>query len=206
MNARSIRRAAVDSSLRLVRLPLDVAIGRLPGNGTGARPSARLAVDRTDATLRWFAGIILSDPVLREDAELRRAALRQREHAQELRGEAQQKTEQADARLEERQDQVARQRRKAEKRANSQSQDADREREARTRAAEETERKRSAASDAATARADKAISERAPEARLETLDARTDALVKKDEALTADDEARRLSEAASHAKAERKGK
>ena len=68
MNGRSIPRAAVESSLRLVRLPLDAGIGRLPGNGTGARPTARLALDRTDATLRAFVGTLLSDPVLREDA------------------------------------------------------------------------------------------------------------------------------------------
>lgn len=42
MNARSISRIAVESSLMLVRLPLDAVIGRLPGNGTGTRPTARL--------------------------------------------------------------------------------------------------------------------------------------------------------------------
>lgn len=206
MNARSIPRTAVNSSLRLVRVPLEAAIGRLPGNGTGAQPTARLALDRTDATLRAFAGTVLSDPVLREDAQQRRAALKQREQAQELRGEARKKTKQADARLEKRQDQVARQRTQAEQRAKSQREDADREREAKTRLADETERQRLAASDATAARADKAVSEREPKARLETLDTQTDALRKKDESLTANDEARRLREAASRTKAERKNK
>ena len=180
MNARSIPRAAVDSSLRLVRLPLDAAISWLPGNGTGARPTARLALDRTEATLRAFAGTLLSDPVLREHAHQRRAAVKQREQAQALRDEAREKTEQADARLEQRHDQVARQRRQAEQRAERQRADAERERETKTRRAEETERQRLAANDAAKARADEAVSKRAPNGGLETLDTQTDALEKKD--------------------------
>jgi len=206
MTAQSIRRTAVQNFLVLARVPLDVAIGCLPGNETGARPSAQLALDRADATLRAFAGTILSDPALREDAEQRRAALKLRQHAQGLRGEAHRKTEQADARLQERHDQIARQRAQAEQRAKSRRENADRERDAKTRRAAETERKRLAVNTTVAARADDVVSERAPKARLETLDAKTDALRKKEEALTADDEARRLREAASRAKAERKNK
>jgi hypothetical protein len=95
MNARSIPRTAVESSLRLVRVPLDAAIGWLPGNGTGARPKASLAFDRSDATVHAVAG----------------------------------------------QDQVARQRAKAELRANGRREDAERERQEPTRRADETERK-----------------------------------------------------------------
>jgi hypothetical protein len=206
MNARAIPRTTVESSLRLVRVPLDAAIGWLPGNGTGARPTARLALDRIDATLRAFAGTILSDSVLREDAQQRRSALNQREQAQELRGEAQRNTERADARLQERHDQVARQRAHTERRAKSRLEEADREREETSRRADETERKRLAANSNAAARADEAVSERAPKARLDTLDAKTDALRKKEEALKARDEARRLRQAAGRAKAERKNK
>jgi colicin import membrane protein len=127
MNARRIPRTAVENSLRLVRLPLDAAIDRLPGNGTGARPTAKLALDCTDATVRAFAGTILADPVLRADAQQRRAALKQREQAQALRGAAHRKTEAADARLEERHDQVARQRAQSQRRAQGRREDADRE-------------------------------------------------------------------------------
>ena len=81
MNARSISRIAVESSLMLVRLPLDAVIGRLPGNGTGT-PTARLALDCADATLRAFAGTMLGDSALREGAQTRRAALKERERAQ----------------------------------------------------------------------------------------------------------------------------
>jgi hypothetical protein len=153
MNARRIPRTAVENSLRLVRVPLDAAIGRLPGNGTGARPTARLALDRADATPRAFAGTILGDSVLREDAQQRCAALNERERAQALRGDAQEKTLQADARLEERHDQVARQRAQAELRAKSRRDEADRKREEKTRRAGELERQRLAASNNAAGRA-----------------------------------------------------
>lgn len=206
MNVRTIPRTAVENSLRLVRVPLDTAIGWLPGNGTGARPAATLALDRTDAALRAFAGAILGDSGLREDAQRRRAALEHREQAQALRGEAQERTEQADAVLEQRHDQVARQRAQTELRAKSRRENADRERDEQRRRADKTEGKRLAASKKAGARADQAVNERAPKARLEALDAKTDALRKKEEALTANDEARRLREAASRTKAERKNK
>ena len=52
MNMRVIPRTAVDSYLRLLRLPLDGAISLLPGNGTGAKPAAALALDRLDAALQ----------------------------------------------------------------------------------------------------------------------------------------------------------
>jgi hypothetical protein len=206
MNARRIPGTAVESSLRLVRLPLDAAIGRLPGNGTGARPTARLALDRADAAVRAFAGTILGDSVLSEDAQMRRAALKERQRGQALRGEAEKKTEHADARLQERHDQVARQRAQTELRAKRRREGADRQREEKTRRAAELERKRVAASNHAADRAEEEVSERAPKARLDSLDARTDALRKKEQALAATDEARRLREAASRTKAERKAK
>ena len=206
MNARRIPGTAVENSLRLVRMPLDAAVGWLPGNGTGAQPTARLALDRADAAVRAFAGTILGDSVLSEDAQMRRAALKEREQGQALRGKAEAKTEQADTRLEQRYDQIARQRAQAELRANSKRDEAERERRQKTRRAEEIERQRLTASRKAANRADDAVSERAPRARLETLDAKSAALRKKEEALAARDEARRLREAVSRTKAERKAK
>ena len=79
MNARAVPRTAVQSYLKLVRLPLDGAISFLPGNGTGARPAARLALDRADATLRAVIATILRDPVIREEAQPRGTA--ERAHA-----------------------------------------------------------------------------------------------------------------------------
>ncbi len=206
MNARRIPATAVESSLRLVRVPLDAAVGWLPGNGTGAQPTARLALDRADAAVRAFAGTILGDSVLSEDAQMRRAALKERERGQAMRGEAETKTEHADARLEQRYDQIARQRAQSELRAKSKRDEAERERAEKTRRAEQIERKRLTASKKAADRANDAVSERAPEARLEALDAKSAALRKKEEALAARDEARRLREAASRTKAERQAK
>src|SRR5581483_6351974 len=129
-----------------------------------------------------------------------------RERAHALRGEAQEKTQEADARLQERQDQVARQRAQAELRAKSRRDAADRQRRAKTRRAGELERTRLAASDNATGRADEAVNQRAPRATLETLDAKSDALRRKEAALAASDEANRLREAAGRAKTARRAK
>jgi hypothetical protein len=206
MNARRIPGTAVENSLRLVRMPLDAAVGWLPGNGTGAQPTARLALDRADAAVRAFAGTILGDSVLSEDAQMRRAALKEREQGQAMRGKAETKTGQADARLEQRYDQIARQRAQSELRAKSKRDEAERERGEKTRRAEQIERQRLTASKKAANHANDAVSERTPEARLEALDAKSAALRKKEEALAARDEARRLREAVSRTKAERKAK
>jgi hypothetical protein len=164
MNARRIPGTALENSLKLVRVPLDAAIARLPGNGTGARPTARLALDRADVAVRAFAGRILGDSVLSEDAQMRRAALKERERGQALRGEAEKKSEQADVRLQERHDQVARRRAEVELRAKRRRGGADREREEKTRRAAELERKRLAASKHTAGRADDAVSARASKA------------------------------------------
>ena len=45
-----------------------VAIGLLPGNGPGARPAARLTLDRIDASARTVAGMLeeLNDDIASE--------------------------------------------------------------------------------------------------------------------------------------------
>jgi aspartate/glutamate racemase len=82
--------------LRLVRVPNVAAINRLPGNGTGAAPSARLVVDRADASVRAALASILRNPGLREDAQQRRTAAEKREHAMRLRQAAERQTERAE--------------------------------------------------------------------------------------------------------------
>src|SRR3954469_3498277 len=87
---RKIQRAAVDTSLKAAKLPLD----------TGARmlgEEAEIALDRVDAEVRDAAGRLLFDADLRDDARLRRAAaqergeaLRKREAAAETKQEARQ--------------------------------------------------------------------------------------------------------------------
>src|SRR5512135_2320492 len=113
MNVRVIPRAAVTGYLKLVRTPLDSAIGLLPGNGKGTKPTAQLAVDRADATVRTVAGALLGDPVLREDGERRQQAAHARERGLRLRNRAEQTAEQADARLQEREGRAHQERRRA---------------------------------------------------------------------------------------------
>ena len=204
MNVRAIPRTAVDGYLRLVRLPLDAAIGLLPGNGTGRGTAAALALDRVDAAARAVAGAVFADSVLREDAARRHLAADERGRAFRLRAEAQRKRREAESRLAERQDQAARQRQRAKQRAEGTRRQAERRREQKTRQAAKTESKRRGTSRKAAARIDGAVDARARQARLKTLDRKADALREREEALTASDEARRLAGAASKAKAARK--
>src|SRR5204862_826084 len=102
MNVRVIPRTAVRGYLKLVRTPVDSVIRLLPdGNGDGAKPTAQLAVDRADATVRSVAGSLLGDSVLREDGARRHQAARERERGLRLRGQAAQTADQADARVQE---------------------------------------------------------------------------------------------------------
>jgi len=204
MNARAIPRSAVQTYLKLVRLPLDGAISLLPGNGTGARPAARLALDRLDATLRAVLASMLSDPVLHEDAEQRRGAAEQREYGLRLRVEAERKAEQADARLEVRQQMSTQQRERANQQAKARYQDAARAKEQDKRRAAKVENARLDASRRTSKRGDEILNHRAAKERLETLSSKSDALREKEKELAARDEARRLRGAASRTKAERK--
>src|SRR5581483_5726631 len=145
--------------LRLFRLPLDAAIDRLPGNGTGASPAARLFVDRADASVRAVLASILGDSSLREDAQQRRAAAEGREHALGLRVEAERKSEKADARLQQREAQAARQREQAKQRAKAQREQVAKTREEKSRRAIEAENKRLEASRKAEARAHEAVNQ-----------------------------------------------
>ncbi len=204
MNSRTLPRAAVDSTLKLVRLPIDSAIRLLPGNGTGARPTATLVVDRADAAIRAVLATVLGDPVLRERAQQQRAATEAREQALRLREAANRKTEQADARLQQQHEQAERRREQAKQRAKAQREQAARKRQEKEREAVQAERKRLAANDRTAARTAEAANRRAAKDRLQALDAKADALGEKQRAQTAGDEAIRLREAASRTKAERK--
>lgn len=204
MNSRTLPRVAVDSTLRLVRLPIDSAIRLLPGSGTGARPTATLVVDRADAAIRAALAAVLGDPMLRESARQQRAATEKREEALRLREAANRKTEQADARLQQQHEQAERRREQAKQRAKAQREQAARKRQQKERDAVQAERKRLAANDRSAARTAEAANHRAAKERLKSLDAKADALGEKERAQTASDEAIRLREAASRTKAERK--
>ena len=97
MSIRAIPRTAIGGSIKAMRLPLDIAVSLLPGNGAGPRPTAGLALDRIEAHVRDLAGVALGDEVLREDAARRRVAADERERALRLRRAAQADAEQRKA-------------------------------------------------------------------------------------------------------------
>ena len=204
MNLRQIPRTAVDSYLRLVRAPLDGAIALLPGNGAGPKPAAKLAVDRADAAVRSLIAGALGDRVMLDDARRRQVATDERSAALRLRTEAERTTEAAQANLAEREQRAVRQREQAAQRARERRQQATRDAEQKAQRAVEVEQQRLKATQVTERRAQEAIAEREPGERLEALNTTADALQEKEQELVARDEARRLREAATRAKAERK--
>ena len=204
MNVRVMPRAALNGYLKLVRVPFDTAIGLLPGNNEGVKPSAQLAVDRADATVRSVAGTLMGDRVLRDDGERRRQATREREAGLRLRRRAEQTADHADARLHEREDQAEEERRRARRTADTrQRQSETRAQKKKEQAAKTESRRRESARDDAAER-EQAIEKRAPREELKTLEAKSEALRAREQELAARDEARRLADAASRVKAERK--
>src|SRR5437588_29664 len=177
---RDIPRTAVDTWLKLVRVPVDRGVDRLPGNGTGARPAAKLAVDRADLAVRAVMARVLRDPVLLEDAARRQAAAEKRAEAQDLRAEAERRSEQADTRLQERERRATRQRRQADQQAEAKRKEAARKRNEKAERAAKAESARLQASRKAARRVDEAVDAQAPKARLETLEAQSEALQEKE--------------------------
>lgn len=204
MNARLIPRTALNGYLKLARVPVDTAIGLLPENGGRVKPAARLAVDRVDASVRRMAGVALGDPVLRDDAERRSRAVREREHGEQLRGRAEETAEQADARLQAREEQATKQRRRATQTAESRRRQAEAQADKQKRRAAKTEDRRREASRAVAAKQEEAIEQREPREELRTLEAKDEALRARESELAARDEARRLADAARRVKADRK--
>src|SRR5829696_4053107 len=111
MNARAIPRAAISGYVKVLRLPLDLVVGRT-GN-----EAAELTLDRTEATVLAVAGTVIGDQELKEDAARRRAAADDREEALRLRAEAQRTRSQADERLSQRHEEAERRRKSAEEQA-----------------------------------------------------------------------------------------
>jgi uncharacterized protein YjbJ (UPF0337 family) len=80
MNALTLVRTAVSGSIKVARLPLDLANGLLGRHG--------LEVDAADARVRESVGRAVGDQELRKDGARRRAATKQRERASTLRADA----------------------------------------------------------------------------------------------------------------------
>ncbi|MGI8864030.1 MAG: hypothetical protein ACR2JH_06460 [Solirubrobacteraceae bacterium] len=200
----TVRRTAVDTYLRVVRVPLDAATRLLPGGRTGASSTAKLAVDRADATARAVAGTVLRDPALREDARRRRAASKERERAVKLRTQADQTADAAEARVEERHDESQQRRQQADTKAKARRQRSSEEHQQKAQRAAAAEKRRREAAREAKARQDAKVDEVAPQARLEALDTKAEAQREREKALVESDEAARLGDAAARVKAARK--
>src|SRR3954452_3436222 len=167
MNLRTIPRAAVGGYIKAVRWPLDRAATML-GRDT-------LGLDRAEAAAREAAGAVLGDDQILRDAGRRRTAVTQREHAEELRTQAEQRKEQAQ-----------------------------RQTKARKQSAAAAERRGVSAARKTAAKQEEAIDDRAKRERLATLEKKSEALDKQEDALPAADEAQRLQDAAAKTKARRK--
>ncbi len=204
MNVREIPRTTVETYLKLVRLPIDALIERLPGDETGVASTAQLVVDRTDASVRGALASILRDAGLREDAKQRAIAAKKRQRAMRLREQAERTTTDADDRLDELTAKAEGQRQRVKKEAQGRREQAESQRKEKAKRAADAERERLEVSRKASARAEQAVEKRATRERLRTLDTKTESLREREQALTAADEARRLGDAAARVKAERK--
>jgi hypothetical protein len=204
MTSRRITTAAVDGALRLFRQPVDMAVALLPGTRHGAGAVARLTVDRADATIRSVLATALRDPRLSEDARRRKAAAHERERAVELRNQAGAAHARAEARVQESHDSASRRRDQARNRAASRRRQATRTQQARSRRAQETERQRLRSSQEQQARVEEQIEVQEAKNRLPGVQEQAEALQQHEVALAQSDEARRVGEAATRVKEERK--
>jgi hypothetical protein len=204
MEVRDVRRAAIDRWLRVARLPFDTVAHFLPADH-GPRNAAMLAIDRADATVRAAVGGILHDDDLRDDAFRRRAAADERERALELRREAEEKQRISDADLAQELEGAARLREDADREAQERRRRVDEERAEQQRRAREATVAQERAVEQARAEQLAVADKQAKRERLEVLDEQANVLDREVDALTATDEAQRLRDAASAAKAARKG-
>jgi hypothetical protein len=199
---RNLSRITIDSYLRLIRLPVDgfLAIG----GDTGSVTAAKLLVDRADARTRQLAGVVLGDPDLQRDAELRREAAEEKARALNLRAEAELRSQRADQLANKQKRTAARQRKKAASVTKQRREEAQKRRQSTKAAAARRASQRRNHAKSSAAETEKLIEERAKHSRLEQLTTKTEAVQAKEAALVAADETRRVGRAAGAAKAKRK--
>jgi hypothetical protein len=204
MNPAGITSSAIDGSLKLIRRPLDLAVGQLPGSRRGPGAAARITVDRLDATVRGVLAAGLRDDRLKVDARRRSTAADERERALRLRREGAVHEAQAETRLEDRHEQASERRERASAGAASRRQRAERQRQSTTVIAKQTERDRTAASRRLEKHAEEAIDAQESAERLPAVEQQAEALQEQERALALADEARRAGDAAARVKQERK--
>jgi hypothetical protein len=204
MDLHVIPRTVIDRSIRMARLPLDVAIDLIEGSDPVG--PAHIAVDRTDASARELFGRITGDEKLVSEAAQKRAAANKRGEALRLRNQAARDEVEAVEAIDSGRKKAESRRKQAEKTAEA------REAAAEKRAEEELRQVDTQASrqEAAVHNAEKVAAERRAKqerrAKLEALEDKESALAEKEDALTTREEAERLEEAAASIKAERKAR
>ena len=203
MNIRTIPRAAIGTTLRLSRLPLDAAIAVLPSGGRAGQP-AKLRLDLADARVRSTVAALMGDHEMREDARRREAAARDRQRALDLRDKADATASQAEDRTERRRDQAEEMRKRADARAKTERKRTDQRAQQVKKEAAEREQKRTDAVEKAAAKREEQVENQADRERLAAVSAKAEALEERDQAFTASDEAQRLADAAARVKSERK--
>jgi hypothetical protein len=196
--------STLDGYLKLIRKPVDLAIGLLPRQRTGPAAAARVTVDRVDAGVRTLLGAALGDDALTEGARRQRDAADERQRAVELRRQAQEAEERTEQKLTERHEHASERREQARTRAASRRRQASRTETTRTRRAREVESERVDASRKQEERVDERIEAREAEARLPVLQEQAEGLAERQAALTQADEAERLGQSAARVKRQRK--
>ena len=205
MNVQTVPRTALDSYLKLLRVPTNLVLKALsPRNRNGETTGAELAVDRAEAAVRDAVGRAFNDPELQADARRRRTAADERERALKLRAAAEHQSEQADETLGARQEAAEARRQAAADRERKQKQRSEARGAAESRQLAQAEERKRAAVRAQANQAEKTIEDQARKDRLEQLDAEARTLQEEEEALTARNEAQRLRRAAAETKTQRK--
>src|SRR3954449_7742518 len=85
MSMPTIPKTIFNSSIKLARMPADLALGALGGSDSGAKN----LVDRAEAGARSATGVLFRDQELREEGRAALLAAKERERAVELRERAQ---------------------------------------------------------------------------------------------------------------------
>jgi hypothetical protein len=202
--AQTMGRTLINGWLKVVRIPVDVAVNVLPGGQRGLRASATSVVERADASVREHLGGLLRDEELRADGRRRQIAAHERRRAAELRLAAEEQTAEVETRAAEQVAEAEEQRQRARQTAEAEEAAVARRRQER----EATQAKAAATAEQAVDDARRAEEETASKAakrqRLAVLDDQADALSSEADALVASDEADRLAKAAGAAKAARR--
>jgi hypothetical protein len=196
--------STLDGYLRLIRRPVDGAVGLLPGRRTGPGAAARVTVDRVDATIRSLLGATLRDEALSEDADRRQQAAVERQRALKLRQDAEAVQARTEDRLQARHEQSSERREQARGTAASRRRQAERTEQSRTQRARQAESERLQASRAQEQGAEEQIERQESQARLPGVEEQAHALAEHEVALQQADEARRIGSAAARVKRERK--